>query len=325
MNVHRGSIIAATWLIGLGLVFLIRQALNLDWGEAWPLFLILLGVADLVSRAVGGNRRRRQGVAALWSYTWPVLWIAVGIVLLLSTTGNLGREPVDLIADGWPVVLVGLGVWFLIGAVLPFGAAPIEDLAIPLGGVAAGAVRIRFGAGELTIGAAAPGNLVDGRFTGGVVRRDDGPGRADLEQDTTYGLPWLDGRSEWTVGLTTEVPLDLRLDTGAARARLDLSGLRLRTLELHTGASETRIRLPRAAGATSVKAETGAAALIVEVPTGVAARIRSRMAIGSSQVDEARFPRTATGFESTGYADAANRVDLDLQGGVGSIRVVAVD
>ena len=77
-------------------------------------------------------------------------------------------------------------------------------------------------------------------------------------------------------------------------------------------------------GATSVKAETGAAALIVEVPTGVAARIRSRMAIGSSQVDEARFPRTATGFESADYAGAANRVDLDLQGGVGSIRVVGV-
>ena len=48
------------------------------------------------------------------------------------------------------------------------------------------------------------------------------------------------------------------------------------------------------------------------------------MAIGSSQVDEARFPRTATGFESPDYATAANRVDLDLQGGVGSIRVVGV-
>jgi hypothetical protein len=75
---------------------------------------------------------------------------------------------------------------------------------------------------------------------------------------------------------------------------------------------------------STVKAETGAAALVVEVPTRVAARIRSRMAIGSSQVDEARIPRTASGFESADYATAANRVDLDLQGGVGSIRVVGV-
>ncbi len=34
MNLHRRSVIAATWLIGLGLVFLVRQALRLDSGEA---------------------------------------------------------------------------------------------------------------------------------------------------------------------------------------------------------------------------------------------------------------------------------------------------
>ncbi|HLO36506.1 MAG TPA: hypothetical protein VK194_10505, partial [Candidatus Deferrimicrobium sp.] len=287
---------------------------------AWPLFVILVGVAGFVSRAVDGTR----GIAGIWSYTWPVLWVVIGVVLLLSTTGRLGRDPVDLIGEFWPWALVVLGVWFLIGAVVPFGAAPIEQLAIPLGGVPDAAVRIRFGAGELEIGPAAAGNLVDGRFIGGVVRRDQGPGRVDLEQDTTYGLPWLDGRSTWTVGLSTEVPLDLRLETGAARARVDLSDIRVRGLELQTGASETRIRLPRAAGVTTVKAETGAAALIIEVPGDVAARIRSRMAIGSSQVDESRFPRTATGFESPGFATAANRVDLDLQGGVGSVRVIAV-
>lgn len=320
MTIHRGSVIAATWLIGLGLVFLVRQALALDWGEAWPMLLILGGVASFVSRAFG----RPRGIAGIWSFTWPVLWIALGVVLLMSTTGNLGRGPVDLISDGWPWVLVGLGVWFVIGAILPFGGSPMEELVIPLAGVADAAVRIRFGAGELAVGAAAAGNLVDGHFSGGVVRRDRGHGRVDLEQDTTYGLPWLDGRSDWTVGLATGVPLDLRLDTGAARARLDLTDLKLRNLELHTGASETRIRLPRAAGASTVRAETGAAALIIEVPAEVAARIRSRMAIGSSQVDQSRFPRTATGYESPDYATAANRVDLDLQGGVGSIRVIGV-
>jgi hypothetical protein len=320
MTVHRGSLVAATWLIGLGLVFLVRQALNLDWGEAWPLFVILAGVGGFVSRAVGGVR----GVAGAWSFTWPVLWIVIGVVLLFSTTGNLGRQPLDLIGDGWPWLLVAVGAWFLIGAVLPFGAAPNETLVIPLGGVAEAAVRVKFGAGELDVRPAAPGNLVDGRFVGGVVRRDLGPGRVELEQDTTYGLPWLDGRCEWTVGLAADVPLDLRFDTGAARARLDLGDLHVRSLELHTGASETRIRLPRAAGVTNVRAETGAAALIVEVPSGVAARIRSRMAIGSSQIDETRFPRSAAGFESPDYATAANRVDLDLQGGVGSIRVVGV-
>lgn len=320
MRVHHGSVIAATWLIGLGLVFLVREALGLDWGEGWPMFIILVGAAGIVSRLLG----RPGGVVGVWSFTWPVLWLGVGIVLLLSTTGRLGREPIDLVVDWWPWILVGLGVWFLVGAILPFGGSVIERLTIPLAGAREAAIRLRFGAGELTVGTAAPGNLVDGEFLGGVVHREPAPGRIVLEQDLTYGLPWLDGRSTWTVGLAAGVPLDLRFDTGAARARLDLSDLRPRTVELHTGASDTTIRLPRAGGVSTFRAESGAAGLSVEVPAGVAARIRTRMALGSIHVDEMRFPRSAAGYESADFATAANRVDLDLQGGVGSIRVVGV-
>ena len=149
-----------------------------------------------------------------------------------------------------------------------------------------------------------------------------GPGTLELEQDTRYGLPWLDRRSDWNVGLTAEVPLDLKVDAGASRAVLDLHDLRVRLLELQTGASETRILLPRAAGATTVRAQAGAAALTIEVPDGVAARIRTRMALGSAQIDPTRFPASSGGYESPDYATAANRADIDVGGGVGSLRIV---
>jgi hypothetical protein len=313
----RGPIIAGTWLIGLGLVFLIRQALGLSWGEAWPLFVVLVGVAGVVSTAVNGVR----GVSGIWSFTWPVLWIVVGLVLLASTTGRLGQQPIDLIATWWPILLVALGVWFVLGALLPFGG-PRERLAIPLEGVGEASVRIRFGAGELRTGRAAAGNLVDGTFEGGVVDKKLGPGRIELSQDTSFGVPWLDRRSTWDVGLSGEVPLDLRLETGAARAIVDLSDVRARSVDLRTGASETRIRLPRSAGVTTVHVEAGVASVTIEVPVGVAGRIRSRMGLGSSQVDETRFPRSATGYESPDYATAPNRADIDIAGGVGSVRIV---
>ncbi len=316
---RRGPVIAGVWLIGLGVVFLVQRGLGLGWSEAWPLFVILAGVATFIRTALDGVR----GVGGVWAFTWPVLWIAVGVVLLASTTGRLGQEPLDLIAQWWPIVLVVLGAWFILGAIVPTGGAQ-ERLVVPLDGAREAAVRIRFGAGHLQTRAAAPGNLVDGIFEGGVVRRDRGRGSVELAQDTTYGVPWLDRRSDWTVGLAADVPLDLRFDTGAARAMLDLSELHVRSIELHTGASETRIRLPRAAGATSVRAESGAASLAIEVPTGVAARIRTRMALGSSQIDQAAFPRTADGYESPGYANATNRADIDISGGVGSVRVMTV-
>ena len=75
--------------------------------------------------------------------------------------------------------------------------------------------------------------------------------------------------------------------------------------------------LPRAAGATTVKAQAGAASLTFEVPAGVAARIRTRMALGSAQVDQSRFPASGGGYESPDFATAANRVEIDARAGSG--------
>jgi hypothetical protein len=315
---RRGAISGATWLIGLGLVLLVREAMDWTWGEAWPLFVILVGVATFISTLLTW----RPGVAGIWSFTWPVAWTAAGIVLLMSATGQLGQGPGETLGEYWPWAAIVIGIWFLIGAVIPVGRGPTEQLALPLDPTVDASVAIRFGAGALTGHAAGPGNLLDGTFEGGVVHRSTGPNRVEIEQDTTSGLPWLDHGSDWDVGLTTEVPLDLRLDTGASRTMLDLRDVRLRSLELHTGASETRVLLPRAAGATTVRIESGAASLTLEVPAGVAARIRSRMVLGSSQVDQARFPPVADGYESLDYALATNRIDIDISGGVGSARVI---
>ncbi len=317
-NARGGMLIAATWLIGLGVVFLVQRAAGLPWSQAWPLFVILVGAASLVSAVIHG----RFEWSGIWAFTWPVAWIVVGVILLLSTTGSIGQGPAELIAEYWPWALVVLGIWFVIGAVVPAGRGLTETLALPLAGAPDAGIRIRFGAGDLATRPAAAGQLVDGEFVGGVIHRLVGPGRVELEQDTRYGLPWLERPSRWTVGLTAEVPLDLRIDAGASRAVLDLRELRVRTLELKTGASETRVLLPRAAGATTVRAQAGAATLTLDVPAGVAARIRSRMALGSTQVDQTRFPPSAGGYESPDYATAPNRVEIDVQGGVGSLRIV---
>ncbi len=65
------------------------------------------------------------------------------------------------------------------------------------------------------------------------------------------------------------------------------------------------------------------ASLILEVPQGVAARIVTRVALGSRQIDEGRFPRVGDLYQSLDYATCANRVDIDVEGGVGSVRVTS--
>jgi hypothetical protein len=46
------------------------------------------------------------------------------------------------------------------------------------------------------------------------------------------------------------------------------------------------------------------------------------MALGSTHVD-GRFPRTADGWESPDWGSAANRVEIEIQGGVGTANVLA--
>jgi hypothetical protein len=319
MPSRRSSLVAATWLIGLGVVFLVREAMGWSWAEAWPLFVILVGAATGLSSVIGQGA---GGLALPWAITWPVAWVIVGGVLLWSTTGSLGVGPIELLAEWWPWALVVLGGWFLIGAVVS-GGLRMETLDLPLGDAQQALVEIKFGAGELHTRRAAPGALVEGTFQGGVKHWSDGTGRVELRQDLDGGIPWLDRETRWDVGLTSEVPLDLRLDVGAYRGTVDLSDLRLRTLELHTGASETLVRLPRAAGSTEVKAEAGAASLTMEVPTGVAARIRSRMALGATRIDETRFPRVGDVYQSVEFGTSPNQIDIDVRGGVGSFTVVS--
>ncbi len=50
---------------------------------------------------------------------------------------------------------------------------------------------------------------------------------------------------ELRLALGTGTPYDLQLEFGAAKADIDLSGLRIRRFALHTGASETIMRLDR--------------------------------------------------------------------------------
>jgi hypothetical protein len=264
---------------------------------AVPLALVVIGVVIIIAAFIPGPWRRAAIPAATPTTTAPVAAAETG-----APAATEGR------ADGTG----------------PADPAPVR-LAIPLEGATDAEVMVTFGAGHLRIGAAAPGMLVDGTFGGGVrVERGGGAGRARLAPPTPPS-GWALNREPytWTMGVTGEVPLRLRVESGAADAELELGALRLAELRLRTGASETRVDLPAAAGHTRVDAEGGASAIRFRVPDGVAARIRSSIVVGSSDVDTARFLRSAAGdaWESPDFATAANRVEIEVRGGVGSVSV----
>jgi hypothetical protein len=134
---------------------------------------------------------------------------------------------------------------------------------------------------------------------------------------------WYPGESlDWDIRLNGDIPLNLKIDSGASSTTLDLTNLKVVDLDIDTGASSTEVSLPANAGNTRVDIDSGAASLNLRVPSGVAARIRVKSGIASINLDSNRFPRKEGGlYESADYASAANRADITIDTGVGTVEI----
>jgi hypothetical protein len=233
----------------------------------------------------------------------------------------------------WPVILIGLGVWMLRGFRWGRGTEVArEDASVPLDGATEASVRVRHGAGRLSIGSgAAAGDLISGSFGGGldaVTSRSGGKLSVEMrikDRDVTnYFTSWTRGRHgalDWDFRLAQGIPLDLELETGANEARLTLTDLAVRELRLKTGASSTTIDLPAGVPHTRVQVDSGAASVRLRVPAGVAAMIRVNAALAGIHVDPARFPRMGDFYRSPDWDTASSKVEISVETGVGSVDV----
>ena len=113
-------------------------------------------------------------------------------------------------------------------------------------------VRVRFGVGRLTIEPGESGSLYRMHLrydeeTFEPVAEYEG-GRLDLGvEGTRTKVRWpKDDSQEMEVCLARDVPMSLDLEFGAVRANLDLGGLQMTRLKLHTGASESRVDISEA-------------------------------------------------------------------------------
>ncbi len=272
---------------------------------------------------------------------WSFIIGAVLILLGVLTIGNYLLRAIGFTRGimwlFWPVVLIGVGVLIIQG----FGSGrwtgkggdvPREESSIPLDGASEASVTVHHGAGRLVIGGGAgSGDLLSGSFGGGLdarTTRDGGKLTADMsikERDVSRFVgTWVQGKYgflDWSFNLTKVVPLSLTLETGANETRADLTDLLVRDLRLRTGASSTAVDLPARAGHTKVSVESGAASVKLKVPADVAAKIRVTSALAGIKVDSARFPRSGDGFASPDWDSAANKAEITVETGVGSIEI----
>jgi predicted membrane protein len=257
---------------------------------------------------------------------WGAIIILLGVLLLVNNFIEI-----DIGRFFWPVILILLGLWVLIGVFTAPRTSETEETMIPLEGAGEARVHIGHGAGRLRVSSGAgPDELLSGSFGGGLEQKVKRAGDAlDVKlsmrvSGANFAFPWMWGPGhslDWTVHLNEEIPLSLNLETGASDTRVDLTDLRVTDLRLQTGASSSEISLPAGAGHTKAVIRSGAASIKVRVPDGVAARIKASGGIADIQVNKSRFPRVGGVYQSEDYATAENKVDIDIETGVGSVSV----
>lgn len=254
---------------------------------------------------------------------WGTILILGGGLLLLD---NLELINVDVWELAWPLFLIAIGVWTLFGRTSRGRRGVSESISIPLEGAGQARIKMRHGAGRLSVRAGTGGDeAVSGTFVGGLDYNSHLSGdrlEVDMRVQREFigWFPFREGNN-WSVSLNDQIPLSLDVEVGANESDFDLSGLKVTEVRMRTGASATELTLPAKAGHTRANVKAGIASVRIRIPDGVAARIKVGGGVSSVNVDGSRFPRSGDVYRSADYDTAENKVDLDVETGVGSLEI----
>jgi len=284
-----------------------------------PLLLIALGVLFLLNN---------MGVIAVdvWDLLfrfWPVLLIAAGLDILLGRRSGVGAVIALLVI----LTLAGGGLWFGGIGNINTGNATSESIRQALTDAEKAVVTLAPGVSRLTVGGfLTAGQLIQGEIQ--PLRNEQIERDFNVEGETAHytlrtkstGLPFsgFSGRGgQWDLQLNQQTPIDLRISTGVGSAELDLESLTLTALDVDTGVGETTITLP-ARGAFAATINGGVGQITILAPDTLALRIRAEAGLGSVNV-EGDYQQTDERYVSPNYDQAKDKVELAVEGGIGSI------
>lgn len=306
---HRPSLVGPAILIFVGIAFLLGNLglLRVNWWDLlrlWPAILILAGL-DILAR----HSRLLSAVLAV-----AIIAALGGLFYVLVTSPELLQH-----------ALAG-----------PQARLALYEAAEDLGGARQVDVAIRMGTGRLELTALDDSPRL---FEGDLRYREGWSGRRPevsysvsgergqlaIESRSVHGwvLPFgsSPGGEQWTIGLTREVPLNISVDAGASQSLLDLRHLRLQDLRVKAGVGRMEVFFPAEGERMTAHIEGGVGQLVLHVPESVQARVRVSGGLGNKDLAERFRPIGDEVYETAGYASAASRLDIRVEGGIGALRV----
>jgi len=190
-------------------------------------------------------------------------------------------------------------------------------------------VNMDIGNGELWIGSTSR-EMFDGDFE--YRRRkprcdyevvgDEGRLTVKSRDDRWFGFfPGKRYKNDARVYIGDFLPLDLKLDLGAADINLDLAEHMLRKLRIRSGASRLDLRLGCKSDSLNVDIQAGASDVTITVPRDMALAIDSDGALSSNNFKDIGLEKVNGKWQSPDFATATCFGYFDIDSGVSEIRI----
>lgn len=255
---------------------------------------------------------------------WGIILVVFGGIFVWDGFDLLPGNPLEYL---WLLFLIILGSWIVISSFWKPYRGESKTISVGTQGAQRAKIQIAHGAGHLTINSGAEkGNLLTYSSQRTIHKEikllyDF----LDVRLSPDSEIIPLAGLSEslnWDIKLCEEIPLSLIMETGASQTTADLSKLNITDLKLSTGASTTSITLPSIPEHAKVSINAGIAAINIQIPTNVAARIRVKDGLSSLSINKDRFVRLDDNtYQSHDFTQHANRTDIRIEAGLGSITI----
>jgi hypothetical protein len=206
------------------------------------------------------------------------------------------------------------------------GPPQTESQTVKVGDAKSARVEIDMPAGELSVSSGAK-ELLEADFSYRSPSSkpeveytvSEGQGRLTIRQ---HGSAHGRGGShnKWDLQLSNKVPLELRVDQGAGRAKLTLGGLSLSRLDVDLGAGETLVDL---AGDwkndLTADINGGVGRATVRLPSEVGVRATAHGGIGA--VNVRGLKKEGDAYVNEAYGKSPITVKVEVKGGVGEINL----
>jgi hypothetical protein len=314
-----------------------------------------MGTSEKKKQAPNNNHSEQTGQSSrlsIGNLFWGALLVTIGALALLDNF-NVANVAFGELWRLWPLVIIFVGF-----SILPLKGYARAFIGLALAIVSIGAaiyvttiyqytdesreqtvtieqfddvetldVSIRTGAGDLDITSDPEMNeLLRAELrsnTAGLAHTSttsDNTVIVDLSLDT-HGRWWrTHWRNDLSVYLSSGLPVDLTVDTGATSISADLTEVQASKVSFSTGASSLELTIGELSPSVTVDVSAGASSVVIHLPRAAGVQLQTTGALSSTDATELNEIRSGT-YQSDDYGSTDVIIDITSSISAGSLEI----